>query len=114
MKEVKKENNKDVKNEDNNETKGGNDNDNDEDDDIEVNAVDDNDGNGDDDVLIRMSDAVAQTFAAKYLLNFTKAATLSKKVCLSMGPDVPLMCSYEIDNLGDIAYYLAPKIDDDE
>ena len=30
--------------------------------------------------------------------------------CYSMSPAVPLVVEYEIENLGNIRYYLAPKI----
>eukprot|EP00490_Sorites_sp_Unknown_P020007 CAMPEP_0114671284 /NCGR_PEP_ID=MMETSP0191-20121206/40937_1 /TAXON_ID=126664 /ORGANISM="Sorites sp." /LENGTH=192 /DNA_ID=CAMNT_0001930839 /DNA_START=506 /DNA_END=1084 /DNA_ORIENTATION=+ len=102
------------------ETKGNVDDDDDDDmkdktdnNDDDVEAVDDDDAN-EDDVYIVMNDDVSQTFALRYLINFTKATILSKKVTLSMGAEVPLKCHYKIDDLGDIAYYLAPKIDDDE
>jgi len=48
------------------------------------------------------------------LNNFTKATALSKTVTLSLGPDVPLVTEYKMDNLGSVRYYLAPKIDDEE
>jgi proliferating cell nuclear antigen len=64
-------------------------------------------------VLIELEEPVTQTFALRYLNNFTKASTLSKTVTLSLGPDVPLVTEYKIDNVGHLRYYLAPKIDDE-
>lgn len=33
---------------------------------------------------------------------------------LSISPDVPLVVAYEIEDLGHIKFFLAPKIDNDE
>jgi proliferating cell nuclear antigen len=64
-------------------------------------------------VLIELDEPVTQTFALRYLNNFTKASTLSSTVSISLGPDVPLVVEYRIDDLGYVRYYLAPKIDDE-
>ncbi|EMD36104.1 hypothetical protein CERSUDRAFT_116007 [Gelatoporia subvermispora B] len=63
-------------------------------------------------VSIEMNQHVTLTFSLKYLLNFSKSTTLSKKVVLMMSNDVPLLVSYDFGN-GFIRYYLAPKIGDD-
>lgn len=70
----------------------------------------DNDEN--ENVLIELDEPVTQTFALRYLNNFTKASSLSQTVSISLGPDVPLVVEYKIDDLGYVRYYLAPKIDD--
>jgi len=72
------------------------------------------DGDSDNAVLIELEEAVTQTFALRYMNMFTKATPLSKKVSISMSPEVPLVVEYKIENLGHVRYYLAPKIDDDE
>jgi proliferating cell nuclear antigen len=64
-------------------------------------------------VMIELEEPVQQTFALRYLNQFTKATGLSKMVTLSLGPDVPFVTEYAIDDLGHIRYYLAPKIDDE-
>merc|ERR1719428_1266948 len=56
---------------------------------------------------------VTQTFAMRYLNFFTKATVLSKSVQLSMSPEVPLMVEYQVDEIGYVRYYLAPKIEED-
>ncbi|EJF56052.1 proliferating cell nuclear antigen [Dichomitus squalens] len=61
---------------------------------------------------IEMNSAVTLTFSLKYLVNFSKSSSLSKKVQLMMSNDVPLLVSYAF-NQGHIRYYLAPKIGDD-
>merc|ERR1719385_406228 len=90
----------------------------DEDEDMDAPAgnVDDDMDDGDNAVKINLTDSVQQTFSLRYLNNFTKATGLSNKVILRMGSDVPLEVEYKIgdENFGNLRYYLAPKIDDDE
>ncbi|OCH90769.1 proliferating cell nuclear antigen [Obba rivulosa] len=74
--------------------------------------TEDEDDDGPVGVSIEMNQHVTLTFSLKYLLNFAKSTTLSKKVVLMMSNDVPLLVSYEFGN-GFIRYYLAPKIGDD-
>ncbi|TPX49186.1 hypothetical protein SeLEV6574_g01622 [Synchytrium endobioticum] len=62
---------------------------------------------------IELQSNVTLTFSLKYLLNFTKATSLSKAVTLSMSNDVPLLVEYKVSDEGHIRYYLAPKIGDD-
>jgi len=70
------------------------------------------DSDATDSVIIELDEPVTQTFALRYLNNFTKATSLSPTVSISLGPDVPLVVEYKIDDLGSVRYYLAPKIDD--
>jgi len=65
-------------------------------------------------VTIELQEPVTLTFAAKYLLNFTKATPLSPQVILSLSADAPLVVEYKIGDIGYIRYYLAPKIEDDD
>ena len=65
-------------------------------------------------VTINVIEPVTQQYSIKFLNNFTKATQLSKMVRISLGPDVPLEVSYDIQQIGYLRYYLAPKIDDDE
>merc|ERR1711964_613477 len=65
-------------------------------------------------VKIELEEPVTQTFALRYLNFFTKATPLSKTVNLYMSPEVPLMVEYQMEELGFVRYYLAPKIEDDE
>ena len=81
-----------------------------------------------DGVRIEMNQHVNLTFSLKYLVNFSKSASLSNVVQLMMSNDVPLLvCSHLVIhiqrltprqvsydfNQGHIRYYLAPKIGDD-
>ena len=46
----------------------------------------------------------------RYLNMFTKASCLASQVSLSMSPDVLLMVEYNIGEIGQVRYNLAPKI----
>ncbi|PPQ75125.1 hypothetical protein CVT25_007936, partial [Psilocybe cyanescens] len=63
-------------------------------------------------VVIEMNQHVSLTFSLKYLVNFSKSASLSGEVQLLMRNDVPLLVAYDFTQ-GYILYYLAPKIGDD-
>lgn len=63
-------------------------------------------------VSIEMNQHVSLTFSLKYLVNFSKSASLCPKVQLMMSNDVPLLVAYDFGQ-GHIRYYLAPKIGDD-
>ncbi|KAF0291158.1 Proliferating cell nuclear antigen [Amphibalanus amphitrite] len=65
-------------------------------------------------VTIEMQEPVSFTYACRYLNFFTKATPLSAQVKLSMSPEYPLMVEYAIDDIGQIRYFLAPKIEDDD
>lgn len=67
-----------------------------------------------DQVVIDMEEPVELTFALRYLNFFTKATSLGPSVVVSMSPDVPIVVEYPIEGVGDIKYYLAPKIDENE
>ena len=58
------------------------------------------------------NDAIALSFALRYLNMFNKANVLSSQVKLMMAPETPLVVEYEVDKLGTLKYYLAPKIND--
>ena len=48
----------------------------------------------------------------RYLNMFTKASCLASQVSLSMSPDVLLVVEYNIGEIGQVRYNLAPKIED--
>jgi hypothetical protein len=64
-------------------------------------------------IKVVCDETVELTFALRYLNFFTKATSLSPTVSLSMSKDVPLVVKYEMEGLGHIQYFLAPKIDED-
>ncbi|CAI2369260.1 unnamed protein product [Moneuplotes crassus] len=56
---------------------------------------------------------VIQSFALKYLNMFNKASCLSNSVKLMMAAETPLVVEFEIEDIGELKYYLAPKINND-
>jgi len=63
---------------------------------------------------LKVKEKIELQFAAAYLKKFCAAAPLSKTVSVSLSKDVPMVICYEIEDLGHIKYFLAPKIDDDD
>lgn len=63
--------------------------------------------------VITLQENVSLTFALRYLNFFTKATPLSSTVTLSLSKDIPLVCEYQIADMGFVRYYLAPKIEED-
>lgn len=64
-------------------------------------------------ISVLTKEGVNSTFALRYLNMFTKATSLSNKVRLHMSPEVPIVVEYPIEDYGSIAFYLAPKIEED-
>jgi proliferating cell nuclear antigen len=56
---------------------------------------------------------VCLSFALRYLNMFNKASTLCNYVKLMLATETPLVVEYEIESLGTLKYYLAPKINED-
>lgn len=59
-----------------------------------------------------MNDKVTLSFALRYLNMFNKASSLCNYVKLMLAAETPLVVEYEIENLGSLKYYLAPKINE--
>eukprot|EP00727_Mastigamoeba_balamuthi_P004408 m51a1_g13966 Proliferating cell nuclear antigen (260) ;mRNA; f:971626-972815 len=64
-------------------------------------------------VTLKVQEPVSLTFALRFLIMFSKASSLCDNVVLSMNPDLPLVVQYDIEEMGFVRYYLAPKIEDD-
>merc|ERR1711959_470999 len=62
---------------------------------------------------VEAEEPVTLNFALRYLNFFTKATPLSASVVLHLSKDVPLVVEYQIEELGHIRFYLAPKIEDE-
>nr|WCZ58304.1 proliferating cell nuclear antigen [Paratrimastix eleionoma] len=62
---------------------------------------------------IEIQEPLNLSFALRFLNFFTKASPLSEKVTVSLSPDQPLCVSYDIGDMGNIRYFLAPKIEDE-
>jgi len=73
-----------------------------------------------DSVIIKVEEEMSLTFALRYLNFFAKATPLAKAVKLSMSPDVPLAVEYKVysdeeeGDMGQLQFFLAPKIEEDE
>lgn len=63
--------------------------------------------------VIQVDEPTELTFAMRYLGFFTRATPLSGTVGLHLNKDVPLMVEYKAEALGQMRYYLAPKIDEE-
>ena len=67
-----------------------------------------------DQVNITNNEDVVCSYGLQYLNSFAKASSLSSIVTLHISAKYPLMIDYEIEDLGYLKFYLAPKMDDDE
>jgi proliferating cell nuclear antigen len=66
-------------------------------------------------VSLEVDEPVALSFAARYLNLFSKASGLAGQVTLNMSSETPLMVEYKLNNGGgELKYYLAPKITEEE
>lgn len=64
--------------------------------------------------LNNKNEKIHMGLALKHLKYFAKAAPLSNKVVLSMNPEYPLTLRFDIPEMGNLKFYLAPKIDDED
>ena len=72
-------------------------------------------GNDGESVVLDVDEPVCLSFAARYLNLFSKAGGLSASVSLNMSNETPLMVEYKLNqNAGELKYYLAPKITEEE
>ena len=65
-------------------------------------------------ISIELSEPVTLTFALRYLNSFTKATPLSDQVMIRLSAQLPIVVQYVIESVGYVAYFLAPKIEDEE
>ena len=59
------------------------------------------------------SSGIKIAFAAQYLNTFLKAASLSRKVVLSIAPENPIELEFQVNDFGKLCFYLAPRYHDD-
>ena len=62
-------------------------------------------------IEIDCNEMVNNSFGLKYLTSFSKASSLSSRVGLYLSSSFPLMIDYDIEDIGYIKFYLAPKMD---
>ncbi|KAL6777739.1 PCN1B [Auxenochlorella protothecoides x Auxenochlorella symbiontica] len=63
---------------------------------------------------IDINEAVSLTFALRYLNSFAKATPLSTHAVLKLSKELPILVEYHIPEVGRLAFYLAPKIEDED
>lgn len=61
---------------------------------------------------LSVGENVSMSFALRYLNLFNKASALSDEVQLSLYPEVPIVVKFSF-SLGELKFFLAPKISDD-
>jgi proliferating cell nuclear antigen len=66
-----------------------------------------------DQIDIKCEEKVACSYGLQYLNSFAKASSLSNQVALYISSQFPLMIEYEIEQMGYVKFYLAPKMDDE-
>ena len=67
------------------------------------------------DIKYEGSQPLELSFALRYLSLFTKASPLSESVTLDLSENRPLLVKFSLeDEAGEIKYYLAPKVDEDD
>ena len=62
-------------------------------------------------------DRVGSTYSLKYINMYTRATSMCSSVQIlqnSHSPDIPIIFRYTIANLGDLQFYLAAKVGDDD
>ena len=57
---------------------------------------------------------MSASFASRYLVTFMKAANISKKICVKLHSELPVMFGYEFAENSFIKFFLAPKITDED
>ena len=66
----------------------------------------------DEKLTLSVQDHVSMAFALRYLNLFNKASTISDEVIISLSPEVPVVLTFKFD-IGEVKYFLAPKIADE-
>jgi proliferating cell nuclear antigen len=67
-----------------------------------------------DQVTIVNKEDVTCSYGLQCLNSFAKASSLSNVVTLHISAKYPLMIDYQIEDLGFLKFYLAPKMDEEE
>ena len=63
---------------------------------------------------VRMQSPAKASFALRYLNTFAKSSSVSSRVQIGLTQDMPLVLKYVFGEGSSLAFYLAPKIDDDD
>lgn len=68
----------------------------------------------DEDIEIECDEKVNSTYGLTYLNGFAKASGLTNRIGLYLSSSFPLMIEYDIEKIGYIKFFLAPKMDDED
>lgn len=63
---------------------------------------------------IDVTEPVSLVFALRYLNSFAKATPLASHVKLKLNTELPIVVEYHMPDIGQLSYYLAPKIEEEE
>lgn len=63
-------------------------------------------------VTIDVDSPISQSFSLVFLSQFCKAQVLSNAVRIYLSENTPLVLEFKIGSLGDLKYYLAPKLEE--
>lgn len=66
------------------------------------------------DVSIAVQEPVSMGFAVRYFNSFAKATSLSENVVVSMRKDLPMVVEYKIKDIGNLRFFLAPRVMDED
>lgn len=77
-------------------------------------TIDDEENDNSGSLELDVQEPIDLAFATQYLKKFTAASSLAKNVTVSLSKDVPMVICYEMEDVGHLKYFLAPKIDDDD
>lgn len=68
---------------------------------------------GEQSLYIKCEEEYNGSYGIQYLNNFLKASSLSNRVQVNLSKDYPLLIEFDIENMGSLKFYLAPKMDDE-
>ncbi len=66
-----------------------------------------------DQIDIKCDETISSSYGLQYLNSFAKASSLSQQVTLYLSTQFPLMIEYNVEQMGFVKFYLAPKMDDE-
>ena len=63
--------------------------------------------------LLNKDDAdISMSFSVRHLISICKASTLCNRLKFGLADSLPLMVHYRLPNIGNLKYYLAPKVEE--
>ncbi|EFA75600.1 proliferating cell nuclear antigen [Heterostelium album PN500] len=78
---------------------------------ITVRPTTDSSAKSEDSITIESKEPITLNFSLKFLTHFTKATPLSPTVKIKMTDSAPVVVEYNIEDLGYLSFFLAPKLE---